>query len=367
MARPAGLTRPLAALAIGVLVAHGIAVEWFARRLATLDTAMKPMVAPMYTRVLEPARSPPPPPVATVKPPGAGRATRAPRPATPASSPRPASETVEALAQAEPPALEAASPASAPEPAVAASGATGAPEASAPATVASPAGDPAPASTAKAPAPPDLWPTDSRLNYRLGGMFRGGELYGDARVQWQREGSKYQVRVEVDIALWASLVMTSQGEVRADGLSPRVYEEVRPNRRRTARLDETTVWFENGKTHPRPEGVQDTASQFVDLGHCFASGECTAEVGRTVSVWLARPANVDLWTYDIVALDTLQTPRLGAVQAYHLKPRPIANPRGNIHVEMWFAPSLQYLPVRVRINMGESDHLDLMVDNIQQR
>ena len=54
------------------------------------------------------------------------------------------------------------------------------------------------------------------------------------------------------------------------------------------------------------------------------------------------------------------------VEAFHLKPRPIANPRGNITVEMWFAPSLQYLPVRIRVNMGEETYLDLMVDKIEQ-
>ena len=34
---------------------------------------------------------------------------------------------------------------------------------------------------------------------------------------------------------------------------------------------------------------------------------------------------------------------------------------------MWFAPSLQYLPVRIRVNMGESTYVDLMVEKIEQR
>jgi hypothetical protein len=55
------------------------------------------------------------------------------------------------------------------------------------------------------------------------------------------------------------------------------------------------------------------------------------------------------------------------VQAFHLKPRPIANPRGNITAEMWFAPSLQYLPVRIRVNMGDDVNIDLIVDKIEQR
>ena len=48
-----------------------------------------------------------------------------------------------------------------------------------------------------------------------------------ARVQWQRQDSRYQTRIDIDLTLLASLVMTSQGEVTPQGLLPRVYEELR--------------------------------------------------------------------------------------------------------------------------------------------
>jgi hypothetical protein len=34
---------------------------------------------------------------------------------------------------------------------------------------------------------------------------------------------------------------------------------------------------------------------------------------------------------------------------------------------MWFAPSLQYLPVRIRVSMGEATFVDLTVVKIEQR
>jgi hypothetical protein len=86
-----------------------------------------------------------------------------------------------------------------------------------------------------------------------------------------------------------------------------------------------------------------------------------------VDVWLARPGGVDLWTYDVVGIEPLALDKLGTVAAYHLKPRTIANARGNITAEIWYAPSLQYLPVRIRINTGEADYLDLAVQAIEQR
>jgi Protein of unknown function (DUF3108) len=127
------------------------------------------------------------------------------------------------------------------------------------------------------------------------------------------------------------------------------------------------VILENGRTVPRPPGVQDTASQFVELTQRFATGREVLEVGRSVPMWLARPGGVDRWVYDIVGRDQLQTPRFGTVEAFHLKPRSLDKPRGNITAEVWVAPSLQYLPARIRIAMGEEAFLDLMVDHIEQR
>jgi hypothetical protein len=218
------------------------------------------------------------------------------------------------------------------------------------------------------PAPaPDSWPGDTRLTYRLGGQYRSGELYGDARVQWQRDGGSYQVRLDIEITPFVTMVVTSQGEVTEQGLSPRVFEEARGSKRRAAQFGERAIALEGGRSAPKPDGVQDTASQFVELAHRFATGRETLEVGKAVSFWMARPSGVNLWTYDVVGREVLQTPQLGAVEAFHLKPRPLATPRGNIYAEMWFAPSLQYLPVRIKVSMGDEAYVDLMVDKIEQR
>ena len=216
-------------------------------------------------------------------------------------------------------------------------------------------------------APQDGWPGDTRLNYQLTGYFRGA-LLGSARVHWQRQGNRYQARVEIEPNLPGSgRVLTSQGEVTPQGLLPGAYEEVRLGKSRGARMGETTIVLSDGREVPRPQGVQDSASQFVELSHRFASGKEVLEVGRAVSLWIARPGAVDLWTYDIVSREILKSAQLGEIETFRLKPRPIANARGNITAEMWFAPSLQYLPVRIRVTMGDDAFVDLMVNTIEQR
>ena len=345
------------ALLAAVLLLHVAALDWIGRQLQHTGL-LQPLAEPMFTRVLQPQAPPEPPaaPAAPAPPPTRPEVrTVAPAAAKPA---RPASTPAEAEPPPDPPAAVAQAPAPAEQVAAA--------PASADAPL--PASEPSAPAAAETAASPSLegWPLDTRVNYRLGGVFRSGDLHGDARVQWLRQDDRYEVRVDIDVTLLARLVMTSQGAVTPQGLEPEVYEEQRRSGVRRATLRDGSILLGNGEVVPRPAGVQDTASQFVELSHRFASGRERLEVGRSVEVWLARPGHLALWTYDIVARETLQTPGLGPVEAFHLKPRPLANPRGNITAEMWFAPSLQYLPVRIKVNMDPA-YVDLMVESIEQR
>ncbi|MGE0496897.1 MAG: DUF3108 domain-containing protein [Ramlibacter sp.] len=364
----------LIALLLAVLAGHGIALDWLARHWRQ-SAVLRPMTAPLLTRLITPTAPAAPVPARVLKPKVPG--VQAGRPVSAMTSVA-KQATPTQVAEAEPPPLPAsapaAPPATAPAPAQVQAQTPAAPEPPAPPPPPPALPEPPMAavpSVSDTPASPPAdplasWPADTRLSYQLRGWFRG-ELYGDARVQWQREADRYQVRVEIDIGPFASLAMTSQGVVLADGLRPGAYEEQRRGKSRVVRLGERELTLEGGRRMPRPAGVQDTASQFVDLSHRFASGLEPLEVGRAISFWMARPGGLDLWTYDITERVTLQTPKLGPVEALHLVPRPTAQPRGNITAEMWFAPSLQYLPVRIRINQGSEIWLDLLVEKIEQR
>jgi hypothetical protein len=211
----------------------------------------------------------------------------------------------------------------------------------------------------------DTWPADTRLTYRLTGNYRG-PIYGSARVQWQREQSRYQVRVDLSLALVIQIAMISQGQVTDNGLVPSAYEEQYPGSVQRMTFDGGYVKFQDGTQKLQPPALQDTASQFVELSHRFSTGRDALKIGSEVPLWLARPQGMALWTYDVVELDTLQTTEFGALSAFHLQPRPIANPRGAITAEIWFAPSLQYLPARVRIALGADNFIDLLVEHIEQ-
>ncbi len=225
---------------------------------------------------------------------------------------------------------------------------------------------PVPTDTAAASTSPDplvRWPADTRLNYVLAGNYRG-DLHGDAQVLWQRQAAQYQVKISINLGLFSPL-MISQGKVSDEGLHPMSYEEKVAGIRRSITLGEQQITLNDGQQALRPARVQDTASQFVEITWRLLSGQLVLEQGATVRYSMARPGGVDEWVYDVVALETLNT-RLGGLAAWHLVPRPQAKPRGPITAEMWFAPSLQYLPVRIKMGLGGDSFVDLLIDKVEQ-
>ncbi len=367
-ARGRGLPALLAALAVALL-AHAVALHWIASRLLQ-PPPLRPLVPePVFTRLLAPEEPVPvasreaatPVPVAVPAPSPAGLVAAAKPAAEPASAPPQPSPS--------PPASASASPVPAPSPTPVASTADPGRASAVGETGPGQATQATPTLPSTSPADPlaSLWPQDARIHYVLSGQFRGGPLFGSARVQWVRSGTSYQAQVEIRLPLGNTLVYTSQGRVDAGGLVPAAYEEARGNRRRQTRMTDTEVVMQDGKTLARPPGLQDMASQFIELGHRLRTGSLSPALGGTLSLPLARPGGIDLWTYDILAQELVRTPRLGEVAALRLTPRPVAGARNQVSAEFWFAPSLQYLPARVRVGMGEEAFVDLVVESIEQR
>ncbi|MFC5496127.1 DUF3108 domain-containing protein [Caenimonas terrae] len=351
----------IAALLLAVLLGHALVLQWLAWQVRE-PSALRLMAAPMLTRMLQQQAAPAPVP----QPVRTARARRkAPAAAMQSVVPSvPAEATVTAAAPE--PVVEPAPPAPEPvasEPAAATPTAVATADAPDAATASPTADASVPPTTDSVGVTADGWPIDTRLSYQVGGYYRG-ELHGNARVEWLRDGERYQTRVDISLGP-ISVMMTSQGQVRDKELRPSAYEESGLGKRRTVSIQDKVV-LNDGSQVDRPDGLQDTASQFIELSHMFSSGQQPLEVGRSVSFWLARPGGLDYWTYDVTDKESLPTPFLGPVEAFHLKPRKPQNPRGNIMAEIWFAPTLQYLPIRIRVTSGDAN-LDLSIDKIEQR
>lgn len=270
----------------------------------------------------------------------------------------------------------AALPASAPEPEIKPEP-VAAPASEVPAAEPALAAASAPAEPAAAHAeePGPEWPESTQLSYRLLGHYRG-EVHGQAQVQWIREGRRYQVHLDVSIGpSFAPLIarrMSSDGVLGANGIRPQRYDEdtrvlFRERRRVSVQFESrpegAVVRLADGSERPAPEGVQDTASQFVHLTWLFLTGREALKPGHIVEMPLALPRKLYAWRYEVIGEEVLETP-MGNLPTWHL--RPLLSPGDklgrDLRAEVWLAPTLQYLPVRLRIAQDEETYIDLSLN-----
>jgi hypothetical protein len=218
------------------------------------------------------------------------------------------------------------------------------------------------------------WPPSTRISYRLNGNYRG-PVEGQAQVEWLRSGSRYQVRMDLSIgpsfAPLMSRRVSSDGEITDLGLRPRRYDEetkvvLRDPRRLTIHMDGERVQLPGGAERPRPAQLQDSASQFVQLTWLFTMQPELLQAGRSIEVPLALPRVVEVWTYDVVGSETLAT-LAGPVLAWHVKPRREPKPGSDLTAEIWVAPSLQYLPVRILIRQDADTWIDLSISKLPEQ
>ncbi len=345
------------AVLVGVIAVHGCVTRSVAQRMEALaaDTALPPRIEVAYVR--EMALAAPPAAAAPAAPPQ----PRVARPTVPRPASAPAVDDAAAgVGESAGIATQAAEspPAPAVVAAVAASAAVGE-------TTGAHAASAAPSASAAAPFE---WPASTRMSYLLTGNYRG-EVSGTAQVEWVREASRYQVHVDFIVGpRLAPLITqrsTSDGEITAQGLAPRRYDQdvrfVGQDRpRQTVFFDAGNVVLANGDVKPAPPGLQDTASQFVQLAYVFGTKPEMLTVGGSVEIPLALPKKVAVWVYDVVGSEVLNTP-FGPVTGIHLQPRGNDQKAGTLSVEMWMAPQLRYLPVRIRFVQDAQTYVDLMI------
>ena len=366
------------ALVLAVVAMHAFVGSQIAERMADFSVAasLPVRIEVAYVRDMEPVAPPalaPAAPALAPPPARAPRAVRTPKRAAPAASatfatpatPAPVLAVVEeALASVvpDPPPPEPMVVEAPPQPAAS----------SAEPGVATSATSAASASEAAA-GDAFTWPGSTRLSYGLTGNYRG-EIHGNAQVEWVRVGSRYQVHLDVVVGLpIAPLItrrMSSEGDISADGLAPQRYDEdtkvmFRERRRLTMRFEPDAIVMANGQRQERLAGVQDSASQFVQLSYLFSVKPELLVLGGAVEVPLALARKVERWVYDVVEQEPLSTP-FGAVDTFHLKPRRVAQAGSDLTAEIWIAPSLQYLPARIRIRQDADTFIDLLIERKPQ-
>ncbi len=209
------------------------------------------------------------------------------------------------------------------------------------------------------------WPLSTRLEFDLSGNYRG-PIYGDARVEWLRKGASYQMHLETSVGpSFAPLLRrraSSYGELTAEGIRPQRYEEetrvaLGSPRRLNVLFQGDRVQLANGNNEPLLPGAQDQASQFVQLTWLFLTQRLRPEPGFAVDQPLVLARKQYAWRYVVLGQEDVDTP-MGQLPTWHLKPqREVGG--GDLTAEVWLAPSVQFLPVRMLLRQDADTWIEL--------
>jgi hypothetical protein len=215
------------------------------------------------------------------------------------------------------------------------------------------AAPPAPAASATAPRSDP--PPASELSYEVFGQAKGFDYRATGSLSWRREGPNYEARLELAMPLLGKRVQTSQGSVGPDGLRPTRFADKRSSERAVQFEPEAKrIRFSNNA--PEAEwlpGAQDRLSLFLQLAGLLRAQP--RQTGDVLSFQVAGVGDAEIWQFEVGALETLRLPA-GNIEARLLKRTP-RKPHDST-VEVWLAPSLGHLPVRLRIAQPNGDVAD---------
>jgi hypothetical protein len=328
------------------------------RMQATYVSEVKLSAPPVAAAAVKPVA--PPVPAPAVKPAKPAKKPR--KPAKAASAPQETASEPDTVKQAEQPASEAASAMAEAKPPAEPASAPSSPEASIAAQAA-----------ASAPArhgPVFVWPKATRVNYKLEGYYRG-PFYGTASVEWVRQDSHYQVTLTAGVPIWGSMTMTSDGEIVPQGLSPRRYESLNRLLFKTSKpnimsFEDNEVVLANGERVKRLPDMQDPVSQLIQLAYKFITNPGLLKPGNTIEMPMVWTKRFEMIAFDVIDEEVLKT-SLGDIPTFHVKPRRMVQDKDNLSGEIWFAPSLQYLPIRILTRWPDNVYLDMQMEGAPQQ
>ncbi|MGI9134182.1 MAG: DUF3108 domain-containing protein, partial [Rhodoferax sp.] len=154
-----------------------------------------------------------------------------------------------------------------------------------------------------------------------------------------------------------SRVQTSKGAMVTQGLEPlRFGDKVR---------SEVAAHFERAKgkvsfSANTPdailhEGAQDQLSIFMQLAGMASADPGRLAPGTVLSIQAIGPRSAEQWVFVVGATETLDLPG-GRLKTLRLVRDP--NAEYDSRAELWLAPELDYLPVRIRLTQANGDFAD---------
>lgn len=212
--------------------------------------------------------------------------------------------------------------------------------------------------------PPVQLPSPTRLQFDVIGQARLLHYRARAELVWQHDGARYQAQQSISALFVGSRVQRSTGRVGAHGLLPERFSD-KSRSEQAAHFDPAqgkVTFSANTPDAAIGPGAQDRLSVFIQVGGLLAAAPERYPTGTQIHLTTVSARAADRWTFTVEGPETLELPA-GPTPAIKL----LRLPRRDYDqkAELWLAPSLGYLPVRIRLTQSNGDFADLQLESHQ--
>jgi Protein of unknown function (DUF3108) len=213
-----------------------------------------------------------------------------------------------------------------------------------------------------------LYPPALTLQFEGASMSRGNARSTTGELRWATDGLNYELSLQA--AAWLILTRTekSVGSLGAHGLAPVRFSSSRTGRSEQAthfRYEVNRIQFSANKPDEAlMAGAQDRLSVLIQLAGMLAGEPGRYKAGDRIGLQVAGLDNAQVWEFSIEGPSGIKLP-VGELQAVKLR-------RAHRHeydqsLEIWLAPDLGYLPVRILQSARatpERDFTDLVLSRM---
>jgi hypothetical protein len=200
-------------------------------------------------------------------------------------------------------------------------------------------------------------PGSMLLHYKVTAHTRGLTLNADSQLRWRRDGDEYEAKLELRGSLFPPRTQQSAGRITPEGLAPLRFSD-KARSEEAAHFDRAggkVSFSSNRPDAPLMDSAQDRLSVLMQLGAMIAAQPKNFGPGTTISLQTASTRDAEVWQFTVEGGEVLRLPG-GAIAGLKL----IRNPRKEFDqkIELWLAPAMDYVTVRLRLTQPNGDWID---------
>ena len=204
-------------------------------------------------------------------------------------------------------------------------------------------------------------PGSVRLDFAVTGqqgMQPMSGVFGE--LVWLQDGGSYNARLALRVLFRTIRTQTSVGRVGPGGIEPLRFSDARRGEVATHFMRESGQIVFSGIPMPTPllPGAQDRLSIILQLSALLAGDPARHGPGSRFSIQTAGPRDAEVWQFSVDGDETLETPA-GTYEARKLTRLP--RKAHDQKIELWLAPALDWLPVRIRQTQANGDFADMQL------